>query len=145
MVKVEFSPWCCRIFTTVASPLHHGGVFTAPWWSFYGTMVEWHRHRGVFPDFTTVKNFLHHGDFSKSLEERSKIRKELTPPWWRSFDFWVEFSRHRGGGLLILRRSFFNLAVAFRFSGMGGICASRLAEGLAAVEVKQLVPPTLRE
>ena len=79
VVKVEISPWCCRNFTVVAFPLHHGGVLTAPWWSFYGTMVEWHRHRGVFPDFTMVKIFLHHGVFSKS-------RGEMISPWWRNFE-----------------------------------------------------------
>ena len=47
MVGVEISPWWRKNFTMVASPLHHGeiftaptGVFTAPWWSFYSTMVE---------------------------------------------------------------------------------------------------------
>ena len=78
VVKVEISPWCCRNFTTVAFPLHHGGVLTAPRWSFYGTMVEWHRHRGVFPDFTMVKKFLHHGVFSKK-------GGEMISPWWRLF------------------------------------------------------------
>ena len=63
---------------------HHGGGATPPWWSFDGTMVEWHRHRGVFPDFTMVEFFLHHGVFSKSLEERSKIRKDLTSLRWIS-------------------------------------------------------------
>ena len=46
VVKVEIPPWCCRNFTTVAFPLHHGGVLTAPRWSFYGTMVEFLRHHG---------------------------------------------------------------------------------------------------
>ena len=64
-VKSEETPRCCRNFTMVAAPLHHGGVFTAPWWSFYGTMVEWHRHRGVFPDFSMVFFLLHHGVFPK--------------------------------------------------------------------------------
>ena len=74
-----------------------GGVLTAPRWSFYGTMVEWHRHRGVSPDFTMVKKFLHHAVFSRN-------RKELTPPWWRFFflgrsfhGIMVEWERcHRG-------------------------------------------------
>ena len=90
-----------------------GGVF-------YGTMVEWHRHRGVFPDFTMVKNFLHHGVFSKKSggskspwwrdfelgvmafdfgsetvspndEVVSKCCKGFTPPWWRFFVLGVEF------------------------------------------------------
>ena len=84
VVKAEETPRCCRNFTMVAVPLHHGGVFTAPWWSFDGAMVEWHRHRGVLSDFTMVEFFLHHGVFSKSFEERSKIRKELTFLRWIS-------------------------------------------------------------
>ena len=60
----------------VAEPLHHGGVFTAPWWSFYGTTVEWEHHRGVFPDFTMVEKILHHGVFfQKCVGAKS--------PWWR--------------------------------------------------------------
>ena len=37
-------------------------------------MVEWEHHRGVFPDFTMVFFFLHHGVFSKSA-----VRKHLEP------------------------------------------------------------------
>ena len=67
----------------MAFPLHHGGVFTAPRWSFDGTMVEWHRHRGVFPDFTMVKIFLHHGEISKKCGSSQS-------PWWRPLDFGLE-------------------------------------------------------
>ena len=79
------------------SSLPHGGGLLIFWWSFHGTMVEWHRHRGVFPDFSMVEFFLHHGVFSKGLEERLRIRKELTPPWWRPFDFATEFFQSCGG------------------------------------------------
>ena len=80
---LEISPRCFRNFTTVPAPLHHGGVFTAPRWSFYGTTVEWHRHRGVFPDFTMVEFFLHHGVFPKKYSG-------LNSPWWRTFELQME-------------------------------------------------------
>ena len=79
VVKVEISPWCCGNFTMVTFPLHHGGVLTAPWWSFYGTMVECHRHRGVFPDFSMVEFFLHHGVFPQKCGSSKS-------PWWRPFE-----------------------------------------------------------
>ena len=102
VVKVEISPWCCRNFTTVAFPLHHGGVLTAPRWSFYGTMVEWHRHRGVFPDFSMVEFFLHHGVFPKKCGSSKS-------PWWRPFE-------HRCGVLAAPRQklvSFKRLALLY--------------------------------
>ena len=96
MVKAEISPRCCRNFTTVAFPLHHGGVLTAPRWSFYGTMVEWHRHRGVFPDFTMVEFFLHHGVFSKKGGGSKS-------PWWRAFEPSLEALQNFSGDLLSKR------------------------------------------
>ena len=95
MVKAEISPRCCRNFTMVVFPLHHGGVFTAPRWSFYGTMVEWHRHRGVFPDFTMVKIFLHHGEISKKCGSSKS-------PWWRNFELGLKAFWTSVGGVLIL-------------------------------------------
>ena len=92
MEKMEKTPRCCRNFTMVAVPLHHGGVLTAPRWSFDGTMVEWHRHRGVFPDFTTVKCGARRaesgkpaGIFQLSRAAAHILRSEIFPPPWCFF------------------------------------------------------------
>ena len=96
----------------VPVPLHHGGVLTAPRWSFYGTMVEWHRHRGVFPDFTTVKCGARRAESGKPAGI-FQLSRAATHILRSEFSFTTVFfpksaripnHHHHGGGFLNFRR-----------------------------------------